>query len=123
MTLALAIISKHFGVPQTEMYPALEQFWDRDAATELEIPPPPARRAPRARRRPSVSQAIEAAERAGKTVIVVNKLGKASSSHSPGKLNHRKHHHTGTGNYDDQSSPSVHQQLPRPAWQASVLLS
>jgi hypothetical protein len=47
MNTALSILSKHFGVPQTEMYPRLEKFWDKcAAATDLEIPPPPAPRAP-----------------------------------------------------------------------------
>jgi hypothetical protein len=68
MNTAPAILSKHFGgIQGTELAVTLEKFWDKCAADPY-IPPRPTKQQ-RARRRPSVSQAIKAAERAGKTVV------------------------------------------------------
>jgi hypothetical protein len=49
MNTALALISRHLGVPQTETHTALEAFWGRCVSLDS-IPLPPVRRAaPRAR--------------------------------------------------------------------------
>jgi hypothetical protein len=65
----LDILRAHF-YPATDVHAELEKFWGREAAATDEIPPQSTKQQ-RAQRRPSVSQAIRAAEREGKTVVGV----------------------------------------------------